>query len=48
MKCPECGANNPKNNKFCGDCGEALSQPEVQSTYDGLMNSRKSPTWAMK
>lgn len=27
MKCPNCGSENPSSNKFCGDCGAALSLP---------------------
>jgi len=25
MKCPVCGAENPQNNKFCGDCGSTIA-----------------------
>ena len=24
MRCPKCGAENPSNNKFCGECGSKL------------------------
>lgn len=26
MKCPKCGAENPENSKFCGQCGSLLEQ----------------------
>lgn len=27
MKCPNCGAENLENQKFCGDCGRRLDVP---------------------
>jgi class 3 adenylate cyclase/tetratricopeptide (TPR) repeat protein len=27
MTCPNCGANNPPNNRYCGHCGTALARP---------------------
>ena len=27
MKCPNCGAENPEGQKFCGGCGRSLDVP---------------------
>jgi len=27
MKCPNCGAENPEGQKFCGNCGHSLEGP---------------------
>ena len=27
MKCPNCGAENPQGQKFCGKCGGSLDEP---------------------
>jgi len=27
MKCPNCGAENPQDQKFCGKCGGSLDEP---------------------
>ena len=27
LKCPSCGAFNPEDKKYCGDCGAMISQP---------------------
>ena len=29
IKCPSCGANNPKTMKFCGECGTKLATEKV-------------------
>lgn len=33
MKCPQCGADNPTKNKFCGECGAPLA---ARATADRL------------
>ena len=32
MICPKCGADNPDQVKFCGNCGTKLEQQSVQQT----------------
>ncbi|MBT3911016.1 MAG: zinc-ribbon domain-containing protein [Rhodospirillaceae bacterium] len=32
MQCPNCGADNPDTNKFCGQCGQGLAVAEVASS----------------
>ena len=39
MRCPVCGADNPKNNRFCGDCGNVFApvtatQPAQNATAE--------------
>ncbi len=31
MKCPACGADNPDDKRFCGDCGSQLGQREAMN-----------------
>src|SRR6187401_415725 len=28
--CPECGADNPETNRYCGSCGAALAAPAIE------------------
>ena len=28
IPCPQCGAENPKNNRFCDTCGAKLAKPD--------------------
>ncbi|MBI5681428.1 MAG: trypsin-like peptidase domain-containing protein [Methanobacterium sp.] len=30
MKCPECGSENPKNARFCEECGKNLPEEEIR------------------
>jgi len=29
VKCPKCHADNPDNQRFCGECGTQLPSPEA-------------------
>lgn len=44
MKCPVCGAENPHNNKYCGDCGEILLRPVTQPYVDTLSHPGVPPS----
>ncbi|HVO23980.1 MAG TPA: adenylate/guanylate cyclase domain-containing protein [Candidatus Margulisiibacteriota bacterium] len=52
MRCRNCGANNPQDKKFCGDCGRALSEggatlaadPAAGPVAAALQNERKTVT----
>ena len=33
MKCPECGAENPKNAEICRKCGESLTE-QIEECLD--------------
>jgi hypothetical protein len=39
MNCPDCGARNPADAKFCGDCGHSIAiapppEPQPQPPVD--------------
>jgi len=34
MKCPKCQAENPDAQKFCGECGRALTEPKKDPAFD--------------
>jgi len=41
MECPNCGAENPEEKKFCGDCGKELTSIDViNCKYCGAENPR--------
>ena len=45
MKCPNCGASNRKDNKFCKKCGEELNptlEENVSDVVEEKENSKKS------
>lgn len=35
MRCPSCDAENPDENKFCGECGHALKGPSTEEKEKG-------------
>ena len=41
MKCPNCGAENPEDKRFCGDCGATICQlREAQHRHTRVLLSR--------
>ena len=31
VRCPQCGTENPADNRFCGNCGKGLDEPVLQA-----------------
>jgi serine/threonine protein kinase len=48
VKCSKCNAQNPDTQKFCGECGAPLSQPEDISVTKTLKTPKPSKTIAGK
>ena len=42
--CPDCGANNPPQSKFCGECGLALTAPAKKSSPKSAPEQRPAPS----
>jgi hypothetical protein len=47
MKCPNCGAENPEDNRYCGDCGSAMFvSPSVAPSLDA--RTREVPPYRLR
>ena len=44
MKCPNCGAENPEINRFCGDCGATIEALPAQLEPPAVQQSRPDAT----
>jgi len=43
MKCPVCGAENPKDNKYCGDCGSMIAMVTLVQPTQPITREPKPP-----
>jgi len=44
MNCPQCGADVPSDNAFCGKCGYAMRDEEPQRTDQSRIRMHEEPT----